>query len=154
MGASHSTHSLRKSNCVRPSSVSPTGCQLPPREALVGAVTCSHSMHRFVPSDCGATNCRPLRTQKLLVMFIQLTAQFRDAAGGWYPPLRRGAYHSTHPFKNPTASGPLQSALRAASFPQGKLWWEPSPALIQCTALFRQIAGRQIAAPYELRNFW
>ena len=52
--------------------------------------------------------------------------------------------------KEPRAVSPLQSALRAASFPrEGSFWRWPQPATIQCTALFRHIAERQVAAPYE-----
>ena len=56
--------------------------------------------------------------------------------------------------KERTAVSPLQSALRAASFPQGKLLVGAEAAPIQRTALFRYVAGRQIAAPYGLSSFW
>ena len=38
--------------------------------------------------------------------------------------------------------------------PKGSFWWWPLAASIQHTALFRQVAGRQVAAPYELRRFF
>ena len=56
--------------------------------------------------------------------------------------------------KNPTAVSPLQSGLRPASFPQGKLLEGAPAASIQHITLFYYVAGRQIAAPYELRSFW
>ena len=57
--------------------------------------------------------------------------------------------------KEPRAVSPLQSGLRPASFPQGKLL----VGAVSCSYSMycyrnRQVAGRQIAAPYELRNFW
>ena len=73
-----------------------------------------------------------------------------DVAGGWYPPLRMSSPIQRTHSENPRAVGPLQSALRAASFPRGKLL-EGAVGCFHSTDCYqnRDVEGRQVAAPYE-----
>ena len=127
----------------------------PQGKLLVGAAACFHSMHRSVSLRCGSAGCRPLRTQKLLAIFIQLTAQFRDIAGGWYPPLRRGASHSTHPLRKSYCGRPSSVRPTACQLPPreafgGGRQLVPFNAPL-CSATLR--VGR-LPIPTKAKNFY
>ena len=146
---------LKKSHCGRPSSVSPTGCQLPPREALVVAEAGAIQRGTIEMATLRSGRLPPPTQAKAFGGFLSTGSSGPVRCGRLISAPTGGCFPFTAPFQKIL----LRQALFSQPYglpasPKGSFGGSGSCSHLTNCYQSGNVAGRQIADPYGLSNFW